>query len=712
MIRLKSLLLEQDSVTKKLNVLFIGDSQTVAPYSYARQLISNGVVEGEISAKGGISMRAILDRFKLKYSPGKYDAISIMGGNNDAGSSRFDNDSYKTIINMAQKDNTPVIIVTAPTMKFIDTKMYPSKYPSQDAIPAWQKTLEADNVKILDAYSLLDSANDFVGDGLHLTKNSHTLLMKAWVSIVSKINPNEVDINKVSTDVKKTGELKFGDVGDDVKTMQENLIALNYSVGPELNDGIFGPHTKAGVLAFQKVNMLKEDGIAKTDMLDLIKSNSAKRCPDNIRKELDQSIISSSPKMPEITANFRDDAATQAFPLIAKFEQFRATSYPDVDGYQRIGYGSSTITFKDNTVVKLGRKKSAYVITQEDATRDLERRIKDEFLPMAVKTITKWGQDPNKFNAATLAILTSICYNYGSIDNKSTRPTLRPAIEAGDAVALANTIAELRANKKRRRQEAEYILASLGDAKQDNDISKLAKKTDPLIPNKDISLKKSIESKPDDDLDPDADLGHNNDNEPGLFSKAINAVKNTLGLGVNPVNLAAATVGASVLSTSAVGSNTYGIPGAQPGGEGGDWGGSMGRVLAFAKVAKDTMGKNYAGSQKRGLKLTASGNVSDHYLNNPIAYAVDMGVRSLEEGDQLLANLMAWFGRPDYKGNKWFNVTKDGYRYQVGWRVSDHYDHVHVGVKKIGKSADIPVDQLNKTQQDILAANPKTPAGE
>ena len=43
---------------------------------------------------------------------------------------------------------------------------------------------------------------------------------------------------------------------------------------------------------------------------------------------------------------------------------------------------------------------------------------------------------------------------------------------------------------------------------------------------------------------------------------------------------------------------------------------------------------------------------------------------------------MDWFGHPEYKGGTWFNVVKDGYRYQVGWRVPNHFNHIHVGVKK------------------------------
>jgi hypothetical protein len=33
---------------------------------------------------------------------------------------------------------------------------------------------------------------------------------------------------------------------------------------------------------------------------------------------------------------------------------------------------------------------------------------------------------------------------------------------------------------------------------------------------------------------------------------------------------------------------------------------------------------------------------------------------------------------------KWVNFKVGKYRYQVGWNVPDHYDHIHVGVRYVG----------------------------
>jgi hypothetical protein len=52
--------------------------------------------------------------------------------------------------------------------------------------------------------------------------------------------------------------LKLGDAGDDVRDLQERLIAHDYSPGEV--DGVFGPHTQAAVVAFQVERGLVPDG--------------------------------------------------------------------------------------------------------------------------------------------------------------------------------------------------------------------------------------------------------------------------------------------------------------------------------------------------------------------------------------------------------------------------------------------------------------------
>jgi len=154
--------------------------------------------------------------------------------------------------------------------------------------------------------------------------------------------------------------------------------------------------------------------------------------------------------------------------------------------------------------------------------------------------------------------------------------------------------------------------------------------------------------------------------------------------------------------------NTYGFPEGNvdsgkvlTGGVGGNWGGSMDIALEILSFAKDCKGGDIVvSSQKRSRKKTASGNVSDHYVGNLGAYAVDIPT-SGKQGDELLSCIMEkWNGgsNKDYKGGKWLNVNVGEYRYQFGWRVKDHYDHIHVGVKKNNIKSGIDTDSEIKNE--------------
>ena len=112
------------------------------------------------------------------------------------------------------------------------------------------------------------------------------------------------------------------------------------------------------------------------------------------------------------------------------------------------------------------------------------------------------------------------------------------------------------------------------------------------------------------------------------------------------------------------------------GGEGGDWGGSLERALAIAKAVGAT-----PSSQKRSRKLTASGNPSDHWIGSTASYATDLPT-SGAAGDTLLTKVSAALGVP-LRAGIWNNVNIGGYRYQVGWRVPGHFDHIHVGVRRL-----------------------------
>ena len=132
------------------------------------------------------------------------------------------------------------------------------------------------------------------------------------------------------------------------------------------------------------------------------------------------------------------------------------------------------------------------------------------------------------------------------------------------------------------------------------------------------------------------------------------------------------------------------------GGINGNWAGSMAKALEVASWLK-VLNFN-AGSQKRTRENTASGKRSDHWVKSIDSYGIDLPCGK-SKGDNGYKKLREEFVKrgwitademPDKRlergKGKWVNFNVGSYRYQVGWNVPDHYDHIHVGVRYRGKT--------------------------
>jgi hypothetical protein len=149
------------------------------------------------------------------------------------------------------------------------------------------------------------------------------------------------------------------------------------------------------------------------------------------------------------------------------------------------------------------------------------------------------------------------------------------------------------------------------------------------------------------------------------------------------------------------------------GGEGGNWGGSLPKLISLLP-----MGTWRTTSQKRPTKSTKSGFMSDHFDKNAIAYAADFGLNTTFGGDVRAATdfaikvaratgkeVTSW---DRFKGNS-FKAFVDGYRVQIIWLSNvggNHYDHVHVGVKKSSGAEEF--DSLEDVEQDTDLEGSKT----
>lgn len=120
---------------------------------------------------------------------------------------------------------------------------------------------------------------------------------------------------------------------------------------------------------------------------------------------------------------------------------------------------------------------------------------------------------------------------------------------------------------------------------------------------------------------------------------------------------------------------------------GGGWGGAEGVVNRAKAIARE-LGAPIT-SEKRDLATTrrvGSNTGSDHYTGNTNAFASDFGV-SGARGDRLAERIADAYGIPRSSIGT-FNrhtITVDGQRYSVQllWRVEGHFDHVHLGARRV-----------------------------
>ena len=83
---------------------------------------------------------------------------------------------------------------------------------------------------------------------------------------------------------------------------------------------------------------------------------------------------------------------------------------------------------------------------------------------------------------------------------------------------------------------------------------------------------------------------------------------------------------------------------------------------------------------------TTGGEQSDHHISRNDSWAADLAVRGIQvptPATELAARrVAAALGVPDWAGGD-LTLTINGYRFQILWKVEGHFNHVHVGVRKV-----------------------------
>jgi GH24 family phage-related lysozyme (muramidase)/lysophospholipase L1-like esterase len=460
MIQLRSILNEiitEKRSNRKVRVLFVGDSQTAADWSYAHLLLRSKQIEGKIVARNGASTSAVLTMLQNNIS-NKYDVVSIMSGGND-GAAKSPNNAirnFDAMFKLVQNAGAKLVVITNPTKTFVgpgDAYYKKGGYPSNDKISDWLQSNTPANV-VIDTGDF--SEIDFTKDHVHLDSDAHKKIASQWKRQVLELF--NLDTKQ---DIKPDDSvlLQYGDTGSDVIKMQTALVALGYSIGSKGVDGKFGPDTRSALKRFQHDITVDDNGKLDAATKNILFKKAGQVDTDANAEEDSESQSTSLASLIGLGtiagANYSDPVEKQAAALLAGFEGFQSDAYWDVNNW-RIGFGSSTITDRLGIVAHLSNDRSDkpdITITKEDGIRDLSRRLEDEFIPKVMK-------HADGLNNGTIAALVSVAYNYGSLPN-----IVIAAMQTNDIDKIAQSVLDLKShnggiNERRRRKEASYILNS------------------------------------------------------------------------------------------------------------------------------------------------------------------------------------------------------------------------------------------------------------
>jgi hypothetical protein len=112
-------------------------------------------------------------------------------------------------------------------------------------------------------------------------------------------------------------------------------------------------------------------------------------------------------------------------------------------------------------------------------------------------------------------------------------------------------------------------------------------------------------------------------------------------------------------------------------------GGTEGLANALAEIA---LANNAPLYRSDGWGRTTGATTSDHSISQVTSWAQDLAVRGVNvptpATETAAVRVAAALGEANWQGGDLTKVVS-GYRFQILWKVAGHFDHVHVGVRKI-----------------------------
>lgn len=268
---------------KQLNVLFVGDADTKAAFSYARDILRSRTVNGNISA-ANVAIEDFPRLMQTAISK-RYDVVCVMFSNVVPSRSTQAEEILQQVYTAAKEFDAKLIAISPTSKEHVPYGHV--KYANNEDIVKWVTQTQNISDYTVNAYQLTNKKTMFDKDGLLLNREGHEVIARQVLRALNSVDP-KVDIKAIEKKkekkpaAKKPKKSKFtglskGSESRDLIDIQRRLVKLGYEIDPaEIKAGKFGETTENAVKQFQTINDLPVTSKLSEKDVAAIMSNSAK----------------------------------------------------------------------------------------------------------------------------------------------------------------------------------------------------------------------------------------------------------------------------------------------------------------------------------------------------------------------------------------------------------------------------------------------------
>jgi peptidoglycan hydrolase-like protein with peptidoglycan-binding domain len=277
MIRLKTLL---EQSTKKIpNVLFVTDNAEDRRKGFAKQLITNSQVTGDIRTVDKGSLAQLKDALSVAISS-YYDLVVVItrGIYEPNKNPVYGLTILESIKNICKTANIPLVLNTIPSVQFIKPEFAKKINFTLANDAEFDRFIQQTADYVLDT-SIFNDDSFFNKTGIYLNRQSHERLYNEMINILNDLNSADDTIYDVGQTEKIIAEP--GSKGRHVRALQQRLIEFGYKINEfELKNQKFGESTEAAIITFKMKHGLNADAVLDKQTINKLKTE----IPDKITK--------------------------------------------------------------------------------------------------------------------------------------------------------------------------------------------------------------------------------------------------------------------------------------------------------------------------------------------------------------------------------------------------------------------------------------------